>query len=138
MRDVVDGEVFPCPCGAPGCLAILRGDNFYEEGFNLEREPYNPEGLLAYGKRLASRGALRPTTDDWAPSFPGGLVAIRVIPLRVVPDDPVERFRIVVSGGDDRAMEKDFASKAEADRAFARLPVYISSDDLLWRGFVWG
>lgn len=122
-------SIIPCPCGDRGCLAILRDGNVYEEGFNLAREIHDPEPLLDYGRKLAEAGRLAPTSDDWAPTFPGGFVVVTVRGLAT------GEWRVSVWGGDDDGMSKGFASKEDADRCFARLPVYIAKDDLLAIGF---
>lgn len=74
----------------------------------------------------------RPTTDDWYPNFPGDLVGIKIIPLL-----KSDFFRVAVWGADDFGMEKDPLTHDEARQLVLSLPVIITQQDLIERGFVW-
>ena len=61
----------------------------------------------------------KPTSDDWYPPlFVGALPAVRVSYYSILPDG---RPRIVVRGGDDFGMERDFASPEEAEKVFMQI-----------------
>jgi hypothetical protein len=80
-----------------------------------------------------------PTTDDWHPTFPDGTVAVsRVIEYpefarQKHPGRP--GFKILVTGADDTGLEKEFYTHLEAQEAREALPVIITMQDLIERGF---
>jgi hypothetical protein len=87
-----------------------------------------------------SRGyTFAPTTDDWSPTFPDGTVAVSRIMespeywQQKYPERPA--FKILVIGGDDTGLEKEFYTHLEAQEARDALPVIITMQDLLERGF---
>jgi hypothetical protein len=85
----------------------------------------------AYQDRLARDGfTFRPTTDDWAPTFPDGTVAISS--PTTWPDG---RSGITVMGGDDDILSCAYASRDAAEAAWSGLPAIITKSDLAERGF---
>jgi hypothetical protein len=125
--------IIDCPCGVHGCKAVLRDGNVYAEGFNFDRRAdTDPERLLDYGRAM---GKFVPTNDDWAPSFPGGFVAVAVRPVLTVRGGDPQRWRVTVCGGDDSGLERFFDSESGARHAYERLPSYIAMSDLIALGF---
>lgn len=120
-----------CPCGEPGCVAILCDDTFCEEGQPDEgfRRPPD-ESLLSYKQRKIRDGySMMPASDDWHPCFPSGLVAVGFFPLKG------GGWRVCVWGADDSGMEQDFEDEEVARRCRQELPIVISREDLRHLGF---
>lgn len=89
-----------------------------------------------YRRGLALRGySFHPTSDDWCPSFNGpedraggGLVGV------YLPGDG----RVVVTGADDLACDRQFGDEDEARGFVLRLPSVVTMSYLAARGFVFG
>lgn len=92
--------------------------------------------MEAYMEDLRKQGySFHPTSDDseennWHPNFPGNLLAVKLLNRRRVDD-----YGIVVCGADDTGMEFFTETEEEARRMLKSLPVILSKQDLLERGF---
>jgi hypothetical protein len=105
------------------------------------------EGVLhlpdhTYRRECARDGySFRPTTDDWHPCFPEGLVGIVITePLdaraAIAVGHPVGSCRVVVRGQDDSGMGLDCANLDKARTIVLSLPNIIDRTDLAARGFL--
>ncbi len=102
-------------------LRLIIKDNEYLDHFRRE------EGLT---------GTYYPATDDWYPNFPNELVKVSMHELPF-PSNEKEIWRVSVFGADDCGMNKDFSTREDAYICLKSLPVIISMQDLLERGFDW-
>lgn len=92
--------------------------------------------LCNYQTDMRRRGfSFRPTTDDWAGTFPDGTVGIALLSL--TNHRYSIKHRVCVWGTDDLGMEIDVTSCDEARRIILSLPSIITMNDLLGRGFYW-
>lgn len=71
-----------------------------------------------------------PTAEDWHPTWPGGLVAACLFV-----SGEGRGGRIVVKGGDDTVMVREFADEDAARRCYVRLPSVVTADGLAYLGF---
>lgn len=82
--------------------------------------------------RNGRRSVEKPTPDDWYPSINVHYVKLSTMSLSD------GKFRVCVWGGDDFGMERDYATKAEADAAYDTLAkaAFISQRMCREMGFI--
>lgn len=66
------------------------------------------------------------TNEDWAPTFLGGFLGIRV---------HLHKLRVVIYGADDMGYERNCRSESELFAVLRRVPTFIQRAELISQGW---